>query len=35
MATDLKTRDKSVMMTRFYGGAERGTRVQASTDVGQ
>ena len=35
MATDLKTRDKAVLMTRFYGGAERGTCVQVSTDVGE
>ena len=35
MATDLKTRDKAVMMTRFYGGEERGTCVQVSTDYGE
>jgi len=35
MATDLKTRDKAVMMTRFYGGEERGTCVQVSTDFGE
>jgi len=32
MATDLKTRDKAVLMTRFYGGAERGTCVQVSSN---
>ena len=35
MATDLKTRDKAVMMTRFYGGEERGVCVQVSTDYGE
>ena len=35
MATDLKTRDKAVMMTRFYGGEERGTCLQVSTDYGE
>jgi len=32
MATDLKTQDKAVFMTRFYGGEERGACVQVSTD---
>jgi len=32
MATDLKTSDKTVFMTRFWGGEERGTCVQVSTD---
>jgi hypothetical protein len=35
MATDLKTRDKAVLLTRYYGGEERGTCVQVSTDFGQ
>ena len=35
MATDLKTRDKAVHLTRFYGGEQRGTCVQVSTDVGE
>lgn len=35
MATDLKTRDKAVMLTRFYGGEDKGTCVQVSTDYGQ
>ena len=32
MATDLKSTDKAVMLTRFWGGADRGTCVQITTD---
>jgi hypothetical protein len=32
MATDLKSTDKAVMLTRFWGGQDRGTCVQITTD---
>ena len=32
MATDLKSTDKDVMLTRFWGGSDRGTCVQITTD---
>jgi hypothetical protein len=32
MATDLKSTDKTVMLTRFWGGQDRGTCVQITTD---
>ena len=32
MATDLKSTDKNVMLTRFWGGVDRGTCVQITTD---
>ena len=32
MATDLKSTDKDVMLTRFWGGTDRGTCVQITTD---
>ena len=35
MATDLKSNTEDVMLTRFWGGEERGTCVQVSTDYGE
>jgi len=32
MATDLKSTDKDIQLTRFYGGADRGTCIQVTTD---
>ena len=32
MATDLKSTDKDVKLTRFWGGSDRGTCVQITTD---
>ena len=32
MATDLKSTDRDVKLTRFWGGADRGTCVQITTD---
>jgi len=32
MATDLKSTDKDVKLTRFWGGKDRGTCVQITTD---
>ena len=32
MATDLKSTDKDVMLTRFWVGTDRGTCVQITTD---
>ena len=31
MATDLKSTTEDVMLTRFYGGEDRGTCVQVTT----
>ena len=31
MATDLKSKTEDVMLTRFYGGENRGTCVQVTT----
>jgi len=31
MATDLKSNTEDVMLTRFYGGEDRGTCVQVTT----
>ena len=32
MATDLKSTDRDVKLTRFWGGKDRGTCVQITTD---
>ena len=32
MATDLKSTDRDVKLTRFWGGEDRGTCVQITTD---